>query len=61
MGQLTPAKQSISTSALPLGLAQGWKLKNSVGIGEIIRWEDVVIDETNTAVKCRKEMEAAFA
>ena len=60
VGQLTPAKESVRTNALPLGLAQGWKLKKSVGIGEIIRWEDVVIDETNTAVRCRKEMEAAF-
>ena len=61
VGQLTPAKESVRSNALPLGLAQGWKLKKSVGIGEIIRWEDVVIDETNTAVRCRKEMEAAFA
>ncbi len=60
VGQLMPAANSIAKNALPLGLAQGWKLKNSVQAGDIVCWSDVSFDENNVAVRCRKEMEKTF-
>jgi predicted homoserine dehydrogenase-like protein len=56
-----PAAESLKTGALPLGLAHGWRLTQPVAAGELVRWEDVVVDETNQAVRARREMEQMFA
>ena len=61
VGRLMPASDSLSQSALPLGLAHGVTLKNPVAAGQIVRWTDVRLDESVPAVKSRREMESLFA
>jgi predicted homoserine dehydrogenase-like protein len=60
-GQLRPAEISGAQGLLPLGLAHGWKLTKPVAQGTALRWTDVAIDEQQTAVRLRREMEKAFA
>ncbi|MEP0943906.1 MAG: Gfo/Idh/MocA family oxidoreductase [Rhizobiaceae bacterium] len=57
-GGLRPAKVSVEAEYLPLGLAQDVRLKSDVKDGEIIRFEDVDLDQTTTAYQLRKWMEA---
>ena len=59
-GKQTPADTSLERELLPLGLAHNVKLKRDVGEGQALRWSDVVYDPNDTAVKVRREMEAAF-
>jgi predicted homoserine dehydrogenase-like protein len=59
-GKQTPAKASVERGYLPLGLAQNVKLKRDIAEGERLKWSDVDIDLTDSAVKTRREMEAAF-
>jgi predicted homoserine dehydrogenase-like protein len=59
-GTLLPARKSISSGYLPIGLAHGVKLNKPIAAGEMIRWEDVVYDGQDETVKFRLEMEAAF-
>src|SRR5919197_617759 len=61
VGRLMPAADSLQAGALPLGLAHGWKLARSVAAGELVRWGDVEVDEANSAVRVRREMEQRFA
>src|SRR5262252_3010996 len=61
VGRLMPAADSLQAGALPLGLAHGWKLTRPVVAGELVRWEDVVGDEANSAVRVRREMEQMSA
>jgi predicted homoserine dehydrogenase-like protein len=61
VGRLMPAVESLKTGALPLGLAHGWRLTRPVAAGELVHWEDVVVDEANQAVRARREMEQMFA
>lgn len=61
VGRLLPATDSLKAGALPLGLAHGWKLTHAVAAGELVRWEDVMVDEANSAVRVRREMEQRFA
>jgi predicted homoserine dehydrogenase-like protein len=56
-GRLMPAQNSMTLGALPVGLAQGVSLRNPVAKGEMVRWSDVTIDETQESVKLRREME----
>jgi predicted homoserine dehydrogenase-like protein len=60
-GKQTPAQRSLDDSLLPLGLAQNIKLKRDIRTGNSLRWSDVEIDPNDTAVRIRREMEAAFA
>lgn len=60
-GKQMPAKDSLDLGGLPLGLAQGVKLKNDIAEGAKLTWSDVEIDEDSQAVRIRREMEAAFA
>jgi predicted homoserine dehydrogenase-like protein len=60
-GKQTPAAHSLDAGLLPLGLAQNVKLKRDVRAGEGLKWTDVEFDPNDTAVKIRREMEAAFA
>ena len=60
-GRLSPAVDSLAGGALPLGLAQGLRLKHPVAEGEVVRWRDVEVDETVEAVQVRREMERVFA
>ena len=60
-GKQTPAEASLANGYLPLGLSHDVKLKRDIGEGERLTWADVEIDETDLAVRTRREMEAVFA
>jgi predicted homoserine dehydrogenase-like protein len=51
----------LKTGALPLGLAHGWKVTRPIAAGELVRWADVVVEEANSAVRARREMERMYA
>ena len=59
-GKQTPADASLERELLPLGLAHNVKLKRDIAEGQPLRWSDVVYDPHDSAVKVRREMEAAF-
>ena len=59
-GKQTPADRSLAEGLLPLGLAHNVQLKCDVAAGEQLRWADVDYDPNDSAVKVRREMEAAF-
>jgi predicted homoserine dehydrogenase-like protein len=61
VGRLMSAADSLAVGALPLGLAHKVKLINPLKAGGIVRWADVQVDETQDAVRLRREMEALFA
>ncbi|AXK81784.1 flagellar biosynthesis protein FlgA [Pseudolabrys taiwanensis] len=60
-GRQTPADVSLDNGLLPLGLAHNVKLKRDIPEGGALKWSDVEVDAADTAVKVRREMEAAFA
>jgi predicted homoserine dehydrogenase-like protein len=60
-GKQVPAERSLAAKLLPLGLAHGVTLKRNIAEGECLRWSDVAADDTDHAVKIRREMEQAFA
>jgi predicted homoserine dehydrogenase-like protein len=60
-GKQTPAAASLDEGYLPLGLAHEVKLKRDIDEGQRLKWSDVEIDESDLAVRTRREMEAAFA
>jgi predicted homoserine dehydrogenase-like protein len=60
-GKQTPAAASLDEGYLPLGLAHNVKLKRDIDEGQRLKWSDVEIDESDLAVRTRREMEAAFA
>jgi len=55
--KLLPASRSLQLGALPIGLAHRCKLRNSIQSGMILRWADVIIDETEQGVHVRRELE----
>jgi predicted homoserine dehydrogenase-like protein len=59
-GKQTPADVSLERGYLPLGLAHDVALKRDVAEGERLTWADVEYDPNDTAVRFRREMEAAF-
>ncbi|HEY5870962.1 MAG TPA: SAF domain-containing protein [Candidatus Tectomicrobia bacterium] len=61
VGRLMPAADSLTAGALPLGLAHGWKVTQPVAAGALVRWADVAVDEANSAVRVRREMEQMYA
>ncbi len=61
MGKLMPAETSLNIGALSLGLAHGVKMLKPVAAGQPVRWTDVAVDETSSAVRLRREMEKLFA
>ena len=60
-GRQMPAPDSLAVNGLPLGLATGIPLVRDVAAGERLTWADVDVDETDQAVRVRREMEAAFS
>jgi predicted homoserine dehydrogenase-like protein len=60
-GKQTPAKISLDRGLLPLGLAHNIRLKRDISEGQGLKWADVDYDPNDSAVKFRREMEAAFA
>ncbi|NQV98060.1 MAG: Gfo/Idh/MocA family oxidoreductase [Rhodospirillales bacterium] len=62
-GRLMVANDSLSLGAIPIGLAHGVKLKNTIKEGQIITWADVDMGsdiESSIAYKTRREMEQTF-
>jgi predicted homoserine dehydrogenase-like protein len=60
-GKLMPGAQSLAIGALPIGLAHGMPLQRPVAAGEVVRWSDVVADDSSEPVRVRREMEGLFA
>ena len=60
-GKQTPAAMSVKCGYLPLGLAQGVKLKSDIAEGQRLTWADVAIDTSDAAYTFRRRMEAEFA
>jgi predicted homoserine dehydrogenase-like protein len=59
-GKLVPAERSVAEGALPIGLAHKVELLCNVAVGEIVRWSDVQMPESE-AVCARRDMERRFA
>ena len=59
-GKLVPAQRSLTEGALPIGLAHKVPLSRDVAAGEIVRWSDVTVRDTE-AVRVRRDMERRFA
>ena len=59
-GKQVAAERSLAEGFLPLGLAQGVRLKRDVGEGEPLKWLDVAYNADDLAVRVRRDMEAAF-
>ena len=59
-GKLLPAKTSVAMGGLPLGLAHDLRLLRDVPAGQSLTWADVQADESLSAFRLRKEMEACF-
>jgi predicted homoserine dehydrogenase-like protein len=59
-GKLMPAAESLRTCALPIGLAHRLTLRNNIGAGQIVTWNDVDYDATQFAIRIRRLMEAEF-
>ncbi len=59
-GKLLPAHASLEIGGLPIGLANRVRLLRDVRAGRSVTWEDVALDQTDAAYRCRREMEAAF-
>lgn len=58
-GKLISAQASVAAGALPVAMAHHVVLKNPIAQGQIVRWEDVVIDESlSEAIELRRETEA---
>ena len=60
LGKLVPARRSLQLRGLPIGLAHKMVLSRPVARGQIVTWEDVVIDQQDDAIAFRREMEQAF-
>ncbi|MGQ0548728.1 MAG: NAD(P)H-dependent oxidoreductase [Armatimonadota bacterium] len=56
-GTLMPASDARRLGGLPIGLAQQVRLKRPVPAGTRVRWSDVEVDETDMAVRVRREMD----
>lgn len=59
-GKLAPAEISLDRNALPLGLAHGATLVRDIAKDETISWDDVRVDESQFAVKIRRQLESEF-
>jgi predicted homoserine dehydrogenase-like protein len=59
-GKLVPTARSLAEGALPIGLAHKVALRRDIAAGDIVRWADAVVPESE-AVRARREMEQRFA
>ena len=59
-GRQVSAEKSLAMGGLPLGLAVGVPLTRDIPQGDLLRWDDAIVDQTDQAVIIRREMEAAF-
>jgi predicted homoserine dehydrogenase-like protein len=58
-GKLVPAQRSLNEAALPIGLAHKVALTRDVAQGDIVRWSDVAVPDSD-AVRARRAMEKRF-
>ena len=58
-GKLVSAERSLAEGALPIGLAHHVPLLHDIARGEIVRWADVTVPDSE-AVRVRREMEQRF-
>jgi predicted homoserine dehydrogenase-like protein len=56
-GKLLPAQTSLEIGGLPIGMANRVRLLRGVPAGQSVTWDDVQIDETDTAYRYRRGME----
>ena len=60
-GKCIPAERSLTSGALPIGLAHGLSLKHAVSAGTIVRWSDVAVqgvsELVSAAIRTRRDME----
>lgn len=59
-GTLLPARKSVLSGSLPIGLAHGVRIVRPVAAGQTVLWDDVSCDGQESTVKFRREMEALF-
>ncbi|MDD4998367.1 MAG: hypothetical protein PHI99_09455 [Syntrophales bacterium] len=59
-GTLLPARNSVLSGSLPIGLAHGVRIVRPVATGQAVLWDDVSCDGQESTVKFRREMEALF-
>ena len=59
-GKLMPAGRSLAEGALPIGLAHHVRIMRDIAAGEIVRWADVAVSDSE-AVVARRDMERRFA
>jgi predicted homoserine dehydrogenase-like protein len=57
VGRLMAGEASLARECLPLGLAHGARLITPCSAGALVRWRDVVLDETLPAVRLRRGLE----
>jgi predicted homoserine dehydrogenase-like protein len=60
-GVMDLAEEARKHNALPAGLSPGARMARPVKKGQIITWDDVVLDEDSTVVKLRREQDGLFA
>jgi predicted homoserine dehydrogenase-like protein len=58
-GKLVPTGRSLAAGGLPIGLAHKVQLVRDVAAGEIVRWTDVVVPDSEAA-QARRDMERRF-
>jgi len=59
-GKLMPARDSLASGGLPIGLAHGLKLVKPVAVGAPVSWDDVAVPAEDEAIRFRREMEVEF-
>jgi predicted homoserine dehydrogenase-like protein len=60
-GVMDLAENARKLNALPSGISPGARMARPVKKGQIITWDDVVLDEDSAVVKLRREQDALFA
>jgi predicted homoserine dehydrogenase-like protein len=56
-GVMDRAEEARKLNALPVGLAIGAKVIRPVAVGEIVKWEDVELDEASVVVRLRRKQD----
>ncbi len=59
-GVIELAGEARKLNALPVGLSPGAEIVRPVEAGEILTWNDVVLDEQSTLVQLRREQDALY-
>ncbi len=57
-GRLMPARDSLALGALPIGLAHQVRLRRRLARDEVVRWQDVEVDDNRLAVRIRRQLES---